>query len=464
MIPLHDRLLGPLQGYALPLKEHGLYTYTNGDNCTQRETKNLRKMKSIFYLCFLIAGIHGDRPCQQNSSYNNSPENYHVGNRIQVGPANENMLGHKVGRSICQFAFHFYKEASSQRNNKNVIFSPISISTALAMLSLGAKSTTLQEIFRVLHFKPNEIQQREIHEGFRQLMQSLNRQNANFQLDMGNVLFVKDQLKLQQQFLNDVKHFYSGEAFPENFKNVRPAQQKINNYIEKKTHGKINNLLNNLDPATEILLLSYIYLKATWNKTFNPKYTKEDDFFVDENTVVKVPMMFRMGMCKHAYDAQLSSTVVQMDYKEESIKAYFILPDEGQMRKLENGLSCESLTKWRKLLSESSINLYLPRFSVHGRFDLKQILYRLGIRNVFTNEADLSGITGQPRHKISEAIHQAIVNVDENGTEASAVSTMEIVPMSTPTILRLNRPFMLVILEGNNNILFAGKISNPAEQ
>uniref|UniRef100_A0A452J5Q8 Thyroxine-binding globulin n=1 Tax=Gopherus agassizii TaxID=38772 RepID=A0A452J5Q8_9SAUR len=420
-------------------------------------------MKSIFYLCFLIAGIHGERPCQQNSNYNNSTENYHSGNRNQVGPANENMLGHKVERSICQFAFNFYKEASSQRNNKNVIFSPISVSTAFAMLSLAAKSETLQEIFSVLHFKPNEIQQGEIHEGFHQLMQSQNRQNASFQLDMGNVLFVKDQLKLQQQFLNDLKNFYSGEAFPENFKNVRPAQQKINNYIEKKTHGKIINLLNNLDPTTEILLLSYVYLKAMWNKTFNPKYTKEDDFFVDGNTVVKVPMMFRMGMCKRAYDAQLSSTVVQMDYKEESIKAYFILPDEGQMRKLENGLSCESLTKWRKLLSESSTNLYLPRFSVNGRFDLKQILYSLGIRKVFTNEADLSGITGQPGHEISEAIHQAMVNVDENGTEASAASTMEIVPMSVPVTVIFNRPFLLVIVK-DGAILFMGKILNPVEQ
>lgn len=88
-----------------------------------------------------------------------------------------------------------------------------------------------------------------------------------------------------------------------------------------------------------------------WNKAFDPKYTKDDDFFVAGNTVVKVPMMFRMGMCKQAYDEQLSSTVVQMDYKG-STRAYFILPDEGQMRKLENGLSCESLSKWRELVSE----------------------------------------------------------------------------------------------------------------
>ncbi|XP_006133783.3 alpha-1-antiproteinase-like isoform X2 [Pelodiscus sinensis] len=417
-------------------------------------------MKSVF-LCFVIAGIHAHTLCQQNST-NDSPENYNYGNRNQVGPANENMLGQKVGRSICQFAFDFYKEVSSQRINRNVFFSPMSISTAFAMLTPGAKLETLQQILRVLRFKANEIEESELHEGFRHLMQMLNRQSANFQLDMGNVLFMQDQLKLQQQFLKELKNSYRGEAFPEDFRNARQAQQKINKYIANKTRGKFINLLSNLNPDTEILLINYIYFKATWNKTFNPKYTKEANFYVDGNTIVKVPMMFRMGMCKLAYDEQLASTVVQMDYKENA-KAYFILPDQGQMTTLENGLSCESLAKWRTLMSERSVNLYLPRFSIDVKMDLKQILYRMGIKNVFTNEADLSGITGQPKHKISQAIHQAMVNVDENGTEASAASSLEIVPMSVPATVIFNNPFFMMLVTESEDILFMSKIMNPVE-
>ncbi|XP_067411217.1 alpha-1-antiproteinase-like [Emydura macquarii macquarii] len=371
------------------------------------------------------------------------------------------MPGHKVKRSICQFAFSFYKEASSYGNNRNVFFSPMSISTAFAMLTLGAKSETLQQILRVFRFKADDIQ--DIHKGFHHLMQTLNSQNADFHLDMGNVLFVQDQLKLQQPFLNDLKTFYGGEAFPENFRNVRQAHQKINKYIENKTHGKFVNLLNNLDPDTEIILVNYLYLKAMWNKAFDPKYTKDDDFFVAGNTVVKVPMMFRMGMCKQAYDEQLSSTVVQMDYKG-STRAYFILPDEGKMRKLENGLSCESLSKWRELVSESSTNIYLPRFSVHGKFDLEQILYQMGITKVFTNEADLSGITGQSTHKISKVTHQAMVNVDEGGTEASSATAMEIVPMSVPATIKFSHPFLLMITTNDDDILFMGKVMNPMEK
>ncbi|XP_074853575.1 alpha-1-antitrypsin-like [Carettochelys insculpta] len=461
MIQLHFRHLGPVQGQALPVKEHGPYKLvTKRDNFTWTEGKSLNKMKSIVYLCFLIAGIHADIFCQPNSTYS-SPEINNGGNRDQVGPANGHMAGYKVERSICQFAFSFYKEVSSQRNNQNVFFSPLSISTALAMLTLGAKSETLEQIHRVLGFKANEIQEREVHEGFRYLTRTLNCQSANFQLDIGNVLFVEEKLKLQLQFLNDLKDFYKGEAFLENFKNAKQAQKKINEYIENKTRGRIINLLSNVNPDTEILLVNYIYLKATWNKTFNPKYTKESDFFVDQNTVVKVPMMFRMGTCKQAYDEQLASTVVQMDYKENG-KAYFILPDEGQMKTLESSLSCQSLSKWRKSISERLTNLYLPRFSISEKLDLKQILFKMGIRNAFTNEADLSGITGRPRHKISEVIHQAKVNVDEKGTEASAATAIETVPMSMSSTIKFDRPFMMIVAE-KNNVFFMGKIGNPME-
>uniref|UniRef100_A0A8C8RWW1 Thyroxine-binding globulin n=1 Tax=Pelusios castaneus TaxID=367368 RepID=A0A8C8RWW1_9SAUR len=449
------------EGFAPAVEELCLKAESGKADLRERswsKPENLRKMKSIFYLSLLIAGIHADEFYQQNSSYHNSFENYHNGNGIDSA----NLSGHKVERSICQFSFYLYRVASSYGNNRNVFFSPMSISTAFAMLTLGAKSETLQQILRVLRFTANDIQEREVHEGFRHLMQTLNHQNTNFHLDMGNVLFVQDQLKLQKQFLRDLENFYEGEAVPENFRNFRQARQQISKYIENKTRGKIVNLLNDLDPATEILLVNYIYLKATWNKTFNPKYTKDGDFFVNGNTVVKVPMMFRMGICKHAYDGQLSSTVVQMDYKERGT-AYFILPDEGQMRKLETGLSCESLSRWRKLVSESSTNIFLPRFSIHGKLDLEKILSHMGITKLFTNEADLSGITGQPTHKISKAIHQATMNVEESGTEASAATAMEMVPMSVPVTITFNRPFLIVIVL-NNNILFTGKVVNPLEK
>ncbi|XP_051477935.1 alpha-1-antiproteinase F-like [Apus apus] len=412
-------------------------------------------MKRLFFLCLLLVGI-------PSNSYGYEPNHQGVRNQNQRGQENQNRLQQTVGKSVCQFACCFYKEISSHENSGNVFFSPLSISTALAMLTLGARSDTLTQILRVLNFNPGEISENEIHEGYRQLIQMVNRKNQGLQLNMGNVLFVLDRLKPQERFLSDLRNFYEGEAHPMNFKKADQAQIKINEYVAGRTNGKIKDLINNLDPLTEILLISYIYFNAEWEKPFDPKYTKKNKFFVDGNKAVEVPMMFGMGMFKHGYDENLSSTVVQMDYKGGA-SAFFILPDQGKMRKLEKRLSCERMSRWRTLVSKSSVNLHLPKFTLYGTYNLKNMLYKMGIMDVFTDKADLSGITGQPQHRVSQAIHKAVVKVDETGTEAAAATGMEIVPMSVPRTITFNRPFIMVITM-DKNILFMGKIVNPLKK
>ncbi|NWU88637.1 A1AF antiproteinase, partial [Upupa epops] len=411
-----------------------------------------RNMKMLFFLCLLLVGIYSNSYCYER--------NYQgVRNQNQRDQENRNMPLKTVGNSICRFACCFYKEISSRENSGNIFFSPVSISTAFAMVTLGARTDTLTQILRVLSFNPREISENEIHEGYHQLMQMVNRKNEGLQLNMGNVLFVLEQLKPQEQFLRNLRNYYDGEVYPMNFKRADQAQIKINEYVAEKTNGKIKDLINNLDPLTELLLISYIYFNAQWEKPFDPKYTKRSKFFVDGNKAVEVPMMFGMGLFKHGYDEQLSSTVVQMDYKGGA-SAFFILPDQGKMKKLEKRLSCEHMSRWRTLVTKRSANVYLPKFTLYGTYDLKDILYKMGIMDVFTDKADLSGITGQPQHRISQAIHKAVVQVDETGTEAAAATGMEIVPMSVPDTITFNRPFIMVIIMGND-VFFMGKIVNP---
>ncbi|XP_063998200.1 uncharacterized protein LOC135173188, partial [Pogoniulus pusillus] len=417
--------------------------------------QSYRNMKNFFFLCILTVGIPTNTYCYGR--------NYQgVRNENQRGQENQNVAESAVGNSLCRFACCFYKEISSQDNSGNVFFSPLSISTAFAMLTLGARSDTQAQILRVLSFNPREISENEIHEGYRELMQMVNRKNEGLQLNMGNVLFVLDKLKPQEDFLSDLRRFYEGEAYPMNFKRADQAQIKINDYVGQRTNGKIKDLISNLDPLTEILLISYIYFNAEWEKPFDPKYTKKNKFFVDGTKTVEVPMMYGMGMFKHGYDEQLSSTVVQMDYKGGA-SAFFVLPDRGRMKKLERRLSCERMSRWSSLVSKRSANLYLPKFTLYGTYNLKDVLYRMGIMDVFTDKADLSGITGQPQHRVSQAIHKAVVKVDETGTEAAAATGMEIVPMSVPATIVFNRPFLMVITM-NQKILFMGKIVNPLKK
>ncbi|KAK2538156.1 serpin A3-4 isoform X1 [Columba livia] len=420
-----------------------------------RGCTSYRNMKTLVFVCLLIVGIH-------SNSYPCEPDRQVVRNQNQRGQENQNVPLKTIENSVCQFACCFFKEISSGENNGNVFFSPLSISTAFAMLTLGARSETLTQILKVLGFNP-QISENEIHEGYGQLMQMINRNNEGSQMNMGNVLYVLDRLKPQRRFLNNLRNFYGGEVYPMNFKRADQAQIKINKHVAERTNGKIKDLINNLDPLTELLLISYIYFNAQWEKPFDPKNTKKSKFFVDGNKVVEVPMMFGLGMFKHGYDEELSSTVVQMDYKGGA-SAFFVLPDQGKMRKLEKRLSCERMSRWRTLVSKSgSVNLYLPKFSLYGTYDLKNILYKMGIKDLFTDKADLSGITGQPQHRVSQAIHKAVVNVDETGTEAAAATGMEIVPMSVPVTIQFNRPFLMTITMGNN-MLFMGKVVNPLKK
>uniref|UniRef100_A0A8C8S4T1 Serpin domain-containing protein n=1 Tax=Pelusios castaneus TaxID=367368 RepID=A0A8C8S4T1_9SAUR len=168
----------------------------------------------------------------------------------------------KIVLSNVNFAFKFYTQVISEAPDKNIFFSPISISTAFAMLTLGAKSATLNQIQNGLALNLNKTQEKEIHEGFCYLIQALNRREREIQVNMGNGLFLAETLKPLKKFLEDVKNFYDSEVFPTDFSNCTSAVKQINNYIEKKTHGKVVNLIEDLDPFTVMILINYVLFKG----------------------------------------------------------------------------------------------------------------------------------------------------------------------------------------------------------
>ncbi|XP_069462602.1 alpha-1-antiproteinase-like [Ambystoma mexicanum] len=371
------------------------------------------------------------------------------------------MACQKVASANTQFAFEIYKHVAAAAGAENIFFSPVSISTALAMLSLGARSETLGQLMKGLGFRPGEVPSKELHASFQHLIQALNSPHSLLQLRMGNALFIQQELEPLQTFLADVKKHYHSETFPTDFQNEEEAKQQINSYVEAQTKGKIVDLLKRLDTGTVLVLINFIYFRGQWDKPFELESTREDDFHVDEHTTVRVPMMFNWSRYNIAHDQERCATVVQLPYKGNA-SAFFILPDPGKMKQLEDALSSSVIEEWMKSMHFSTIDLHMPRFSISGTLDLKDLLQKMGVTDVFCDQADLSGITSACKLKVSKALHKAVLSVDEKGTEAAAATALQLVPLCLPPTIKFDRPFLVVIYETETkSYLFTGKIVNP---
>ncbi|NXF45304.1 A1AT2 antiproteinase, partial [Oceanites oceanicus] len=361
------------------------------------------------------------------------------------------------------FVFRFYKQAISKEADKNVFFSPVSISAAFAMLAVGAKSTTLSEIFEGLGFdRLTEIRIHNIHESFHKIFSVLNCTDVNITLNIGNALFAAIGYEPQETFLQNTKQFYDAEFFSSNFHKQEEAKKQINKHVEEKTKGKIPELIGHLGPSTVLVLVNYIYFKAAWEKSFDPLRTYEDDFFVNTNASVRVNMMRRDSNYDSYYDQDLSCEVVELPY-QGTARALLILPDDGKMKQVEDALSKETVCKWDNKLVTRRLGLQLPKISVSGSYDVKNLLKEMGITEVFSSNADLSGISGSHNLQVSQAIHKALLEIDEAGTEAAGATAIILTRVLHPSVtIKFNRPFIILISDkATGTTLFMGKIVDP---
>ncbi|XP_042548614.1 alpha-1-antiproteinase-like [Dipodomys spectabilis] len=371
---------------------------------------------------------------------------------------------HRITPNLADFTFSLYRELAKQSNTTNIFFSPVNIAAALAMLSLGTKGTTHSEILEGLAFNLTEMPEADIHAGFQSLLHSLNRHSNQLELTTGSGLFINESLKLLEPFSMDVKNLYQSEAFTVDFTDPEEAKKQINKYVEKGTQGKIVDLVKDLDKDTVLALVNYILFKGKWEKPFNPEQTREGDFHVDEATVVKVPMMYRMGMFQVHYCSELSSWVLLMDYQGNAT-AIFFLPDQGKMPHLEATLTTSIIREFLHKTDISSADIYFPKLSISGTYDLKSVLSALGISTVFTNGADLSKVTEDVPLKVSKAVHKAVLTLDEKGSEAAGATSLGVMASSLPPEVNFNRPFLVIIIEKETeSLLFMGKVVNPTKQ
>ncbi|XP_036986038.2 serpin A11 [Artibeus jamaicensis] len=373
---------------------------------------------------------------------------------------------HRVTPTITSFALRLYRQLAAGAPG-NVVFSPVSISTTLALLSLGVPADTSARILEGLGFNLTETPQASIHQGFQSLLRTLDLPSPKLELKVGNSLFLDKQLKPQQHFLDEVREQYGALAFSTDFTDSAAARRHINDYVRKQTYGQVADGLQGLSEDTLVVLLNYIFFKAKWKHPFHRYQTpKQKSFFVNERTPLRTPLMHQKEMHRFLYDPEMACTVLQIEYSGNAL-ALLVLPDPGKMEQVEATLQPKTLRKWGQLLRPSLLDLHLPRFAISGTYNLEEILSHIGLTDIFKLEADLSGVAGQPNITMSRVSHKAAMGMSERGTKAGAASGL----LSRPQALNrtsapqahFNRPFLVLLWEvATHSLLFLGKVANPA--
>ncbi|XP_028637889.1 plasma serine protease inhibitor [Grammomys surdaster] len=360
------------------------------------------------------------------------------------------------------FAFSLYRALASEALDQNVFFSPMSVSMSLGMLSLGAGLKTKTQILEGLGLSLQQSQEDKLHKDFQQLLQKFSQSSDGLQLSLGSALFKDPAVHIRDNFLSAMKSLYMSDTFSTNFRNPESAKKQINDYVAKQTKGKIVDLIKDLDSTHVMVVVNYIFFKAKWQTAFSDTNTRQMDFHVTPKKTIQVPMMNREDWYSYILDQNISCTVVGIPY-QGSAMALFILPSEGKMKQVEDGLDERTLRNWLKMFTKRRLDLYLPKFSIEGTYKLEKILPKLGIQDIFTTHADLSGITDHTNIKLSEMVHKSMVEVDESGTTAAAATgTIFTFRSARPRSLKLEftRPFLMAVMD-DTNVFFIGKVIQP---
>ncbi|XP_059920434.1 serine protease inhibitor 2.1-like [Gadus macrocephalus] len=415
----------------------------------------IRAALSIWILsavvCLGRGDHHGDHSHDDGHAHHHHNESDHSTSNLKL-----------VSSANTDFATQLYKKLAAQTDlqGKNIFFSPISVTLALAALSVGARGDTYQQLFTGLGFNSSLLTQADVDKAFKSLLTGFNRTSQE-DLSAGTALFVQETFSPRAQFMEVVKQEYLADVFALDFHNTTESVSNINKYVAEKTNGKIEKLVEDLDPATLMYLVSYMYFKDKWELPFDPTDTKEDVFHVDEQTQVPVQMMNMEESVNTYYDKESSTSVLQLQYNGSS-SMLLVLPDKG-LAELEEVICQNHVNKWLKWMRRKRTDIFVPKFSIKMSHSLKNVLSEMGMRDMFGSEADLSGISDL-RLSVSEVVHQATLDVDEAGATAAAATGVGITLLSYRKIpvLKFNRPFIVLITDSNNgNIFFMGKIVNP---
>jgi len=372
-----------------------------------------------------------------------------------------------AGKSINAFAIDLYAKFKDSKGN--IFFSPYSISTALAMAYAGADGETAGQMEKVLHFGDKR---EAVHSAFASLIGQINdpHHKDSYKLWVANAIWGQKGYSFRNEYLKLLKEQYDSLLKQVDFKkNPEGVRTRINQWVEKKTNDRIKDLIQAgaIKPLTTLILTNAIYFKAAWAEQFSKGITKDAPFYLGDGRQIKTPMMRQTENLKYREDDKVQ--VLNLPYENHDLSMTIILPRKiNGLGEIENIFNSNTLTKWEGDLKYQTVDVSLPKFKVTSSFGLRDVLQSMGMKDAFSlPPADFSQMTGKNDLFISDVIHKAFVDVNEEGTEAAAATAVMMAAaaeeMSEPKVFKADHPFIFLIRDNcSGSILFIGRLSKPS--
>jgi serpin B len=390
----------------------------------------------------------------------------------------ENMNTRIIVEGNNRFALGLFAKLQSRKGN--LFFSPYSISTALAMACAGARGQTESQMTEVLHFPVADnrtmdsapkplLDRRQFAAEFGKIIKDLNErgQEGAYTLNIANALWGQKGYGFLEAYLKLVEN-YDGQLNEVDFERAAEAARKtINAWVEKKTAGKIKNLISPgvLDSMTRLVLTNAIYFKGNWARQFEKKRTQDASFTLAEGQKVDVPMMNQKA--EFGYMETDTFQALEMPYVDQELSMVILLPKKSDaLDEFEKTLTPDNLSQWLAKIHKQEVIVFVPKFKMTSQFSLASVLKSMGMTGAFSSDANFSGMDGKRDLFISAVIHKAYVDVNEEGTEAAAATGVvmrltSIGPNPIP-VFRADHPFLFLIRDNlTGSILFIGRVENP---
>jgi serpin B len=372
------------------------------------------------------------------------------------------------------FAIRLHQQVAAG-SQANLIYSPLSMSTALAMLYAGARGETETQMATALGYT---LPQDRLHPAMNWLDLELSSRahvdpgqggGQPFQLNVVNRLWGQRGFPFLPTFLDTLAVNYgAGMQIVDFAKDREAARTAINAWVADQTNQRIKDLLSrdDLDSSTELVLTNAVYFIASWEEPFEESATSDQPFQLLSGSAVNVPTMHKSDM-PGAYAAGDGYVLAELPYVGDQVAMTVLVPDAGRFAEIESGLTGASLTTMLAGLHPSSLDIALPRFQFEGTVPMVPALMGLGMTDAFdTAKADLSGIDGQPDLYVQTVVHKAFIKVDEKGTEAAAATAVVTGDTAGPPdsdTVKVDRPFLFFLRDRvTGTILFVGRVTNPA--